>query len=104
MKFGKAWGETKPIVSTPLFSLHEIRASPHWRCSRHDHAQKWNLFYCISGRVFIDIEKKDYPLTDTTELGPGEATTVRPGEVHHFYTKDEPAVVLEAYYLEPLSD
>lgn len=57
-----------------------------------------------SGRMFIEVHKNDYALVDVTELGPGEFTTVRPGEFHRFITKGEPAQALEIYYPEELSE
>ena len=68
------------------------------------HRLKHNGFFVISGHLRIQVEKLDYALTDTTELGPGDFTTVRPGEYHRFVTGPEPVAALEIYYLEPLGE
>lgn len=104
MKNGKVWGNTQQLLSTPLFSLHLLHIKPKHQCSLHVHRRKSNGFIVQSGRLFIDVVKNDYPLTDTTELGPGEFMTVPPGEHHRFRTGDEPCTAWEFYYLEPLAD
>lgn len=103
-KIGKVWGATQCLESTPLFELHKLTIKPKHKCSLHVHRRKWNCFYVIKGRLFIDVVKSDYALTDTTELGPGEYTTVRPGEHHQFRTGHEGCEALEAYYPDVLSD
>lgn len=104
MKIGKVWGTTSPQIETPLFSLHRLEVAPNMRCSTHVHDRKWNAFAVLSGRLFIDVAKNGYPLTDTTELGPGDVTTVAPGEFHAFRTGDEGCVCLEMYYPDALGE
>ena len=104
MKTGKVWGSTEVKIATPMFEMHALTILPKHQCSLHKHNQKWNAFVVVSGRLFIDVLKNDYPLTDTTELGPGETTTVKPGEHHRFRTGDEPCIAYEFYYPEPLSE
>ena len=61
----------------------------------------------ISGRLFIDVVKKggaQQPVIDTTELGPGDSTTVAPGEFHRFRTGGERCIATEEYYPETLSE
>lgn len=58
----------------------------------------------LKGRLFIDVAKNDYKLTDVTELQPGEWMTVRPGEYHKFRTGVIGCVAFEIYYPEPLSE
>ncbi len=104
MKTGKVWGSTEIVIATPLFEMHRLSIKPMMQCSLHKHGRKWNAFLVTSGRLFIDTVKNDYQLTDTTELGPGEVTTARPGEHHRFRTDKEPCEAFEFYYPDTLSD
>lgn len=105
MKNGKVWGETRPLLVTPLIEIHRINIKPNSFCSNHIHQYKWNAFYCIEGRVSIFVDKRPkYNLVDETILNEDDITTVPPGEKHYFKTGDEHAVVLEIYYLQPLSE
>ncbi len=99
---GKVWGSTEPLIVTPLVEIHRINILPEAFCSIHKHNFKYNAFYCISGAMYIDVRKNDYDLVDTTRLGPGDITTVKPGEYHSFETKIVGAVALEIYYLNPI--
>ena len=92
------------IVSTPFVEVHRLRIKPGMQCSMHRHLHKWNDFHVISGKLFIEVDKADYPLTDTTELGPGGTTSVKPGEYHRFRTGDEPCEALEIYHPAVLSE
>ena len=100
---GKAWGTTECILSTPFVEIHKLHIEPGWRCSRHRHSAKLNAFYVLSGELFIDVQKRDYPLTDTTRLTAGMLTEVPSGEIHWFRTGAQPCECLEIYYPEPLS-
>lgn len=104
MVIGKIWGTTEPVIITPLFEKHKLSIKPGHQCSLHVHRRKWNSFSVISGRLFIDVIKNDYSLTDVTELGPGDTTTVRPGEHHRFRTGPEGCEAWEEYYPDALSD
>lgn len=104
MIVGKIWGSTEPVLIEALFELHRLRIKPQHQCSLHVHTRKANAFLVISGRLFIDVVKNDYALTDTTELGPGDVTTVQPGEHHRFRTGEEPCEAFEMYYTGILSD
>jgi mannose-6-phosphate isomerase-like protein (cupin superfamily) len=102
MKKGKLWGETEALLQTPLAELHRIRAEPFSRCSWHVHQRKHNAFYVLEGKLVIQIRSGD--AVDETVLRPGEMLTVAPGVKHRFATAAEPALALELYYLEPLSE
>ena len=62
------------------------------------------MFYVIKGRLYIEVEKNNYDLTDVTELFQGQHTSVKPNEFHRFFTKDEPVEALEVYYLNSISE
>ena len=83
-KFGKVWGETRPLLVTPTVEIHRIDATGGFRCSEHLHRFKWNGFYCVRGELWIHVRKNDYDLVDITKLYPGEFTTVAPNEYHWF--------------------
>lgn len=104
MKYGKIWGETKPLIVSPMVQVHEIKIEPSMRCSKHLHKNKWNMFYVVDGEVEIHVEKSDYDLVDCTVLEAGESTTVKPGEKHWFQTGALGCTALEIYYLEQMGD
>ena len=102
MKAGKVWGETELVLQTPFVEFHRIWIKAGGFCSTHKHEFKWNMFYVTSGKLQIHVHKNDYDLVDTTELGPNEWTTVKPGEFHSFEAIDD-TLAFEVYYPEPLS-
>lgn len=103
---GKVWGETCPILITPLIEIHRVIARPGGFCSKHKHEHKFNGFYVVRGELEIDIWANDYDLIDKTLVGPGQFTTVHPGEFHQFRVPDcsGDCEFLEIYYLHPLGE
>lgn len=102
---GKVWGTTECLLASPLIEVHRLSIKPMHQCSLHVHRAKWNAFYVMSGRLFVERVKDDYPrLTDVTELRPGAITTVPPGEHHRFRTGEQPCEALEIYYPEILGE
>lgn len=99
---GKVWGTTEAVIATPFCEAHRLTIKPEHQCSMHRHERKWNAFLVVSGRLFIDVAKTDYPLVDVTELGPGDMMSVPPGEKHRFRTGSEPCVAVEFYYPDVL--
>lgn len=104
MIIGKVWGETECVLSTPLIEIHKLIIKPWHQCSLHVHRRKSNAFLVIAGVLYIDVVKNDYPLTDTTVLGAGDVTTVKPGEHHRFRTGEWQCEAFEIYYPETLSE
>jgi mannose-6-phosphate isomerase-like protein (cupin superfamily) len=101
---GKVWGTTEAVLETPLIEIHRLAIKPNHQCSLHVHRRKWNAFMVTAGELFIDVAKNDYDLVDTTMLGPGDVTTVRPGEHHRFRTGEVPCEAFEIYYPDTLGD
>lgn len=104
MKIGKIWGTTESLIANGLIEVHRLAIVPNARCSLHAHKFKHNAFFVQSGRLFIEVHKNDYALVDVTELGPGDMTSVKPGEYHRFYTEGEECRAIELYYPEQLSE
>lgn len=101
----KIWGTTESLIATSLFEMHRLTIEPSFRCSLHLHRHKWNAFYVVSGRLFIDTIDGDIgSLVISTKLEPGDHTTISPGLHHQFRTEDLPCIALEMYYCEPLSE
>lgn len=100
---GKIWGSTELLLRTANVEIHHLIIKAGTVCSWHKHLHKFNAFYVNAGRLVIEVEKADYPLTDETVLAPGQMTTVAPGEFHRF--RAETGVdALEVYYLGALAE
>lgn len=87
-----------------MIEVHRLTIRPRAFCSEHHHQFKWNAFLVLEGKLFISVKKQSYDLTDTTELGPGELCTVKPGEIHQFRTGEQGCKAIEIYYPEILSE
>ena len=96
---GKVWGHTKHLLTNKSFELHEIKFNNGHKCSKHKHNTKYNLFYCITGKLLIRVWKNDYDLVDETILKPGMFTAVAPGEFHQFEALSD-GEALEIYWSE----
>lgn len=99
MKQGKVWGCTHLVFSNCNSEVQYMKCKAGNQCSKHCHKHKYNMFYVISGEIEIHTWKNDYPLCDKTVLGPGERTTIKPGEYHQFVVNED-AEVLEVYWVE----
>ena len=104
MKQGKVWGETTLLLKNSFIEIHKIIIKPNSYCSLHKHEHKWNAFFVHSGVLYIETNKNDYDLMDTTTLNAGEFTTVKPNEFHRFVTKGSTVEALEIYYPEGISE
>jgi len=82
-KQGKAWGETTEFFRNALVSAHHLSIKKGGFCSEHKHAQKYNLFYVLQGKLKIIIWR-DKTTKDITVLGPGQSTAVSPDFYHKF--------------------
>lgn len=98
MKSGKVWGNSLLIYRDESAEVHRIEIEKGGYCSLHKHETKHNMFFVESGSIDVMVEKKDYDLTDTTRLGPGEKMVVGPGEYHRFLANED-SIVYEIYYV-----
>lgn len=98
---GKIWGWTLEIFKNDNFEVHLIWIKKGYRCSKHLHQFKNNLFFVIFGKLKIKIWKKDYDLIDETILTRKEKTNVTPLEYHQFESVSH-TLALEIYYPEPI--
>lgn len=103
MTTSKSWGSTAALLSTPLIEVHRIEVRPEMRCSWHCHERKWNAFAVLSGQLVVETERADGARI-LEPLRAGDFTAVRPGDYHRFTTGPAPAVALELYYPDSLSE
>lgn len=100
-KNGKVWGETSQLLSNSSVELHKITFLQGKRCSKHLHKHRWNGFYCIAGKLAIQVWQRDYDLVDETILGPGDFCKVKPGLYHRFIGVEDGSA-LELYWVDGL--
>ncbi len=98
-KAAKIWGNTTCVWQGSYAETHFIFANKDGYCSRHNHADKFNRFYVVSGRLQVTIYKGDY--TEDTILEPGQITDVPPGLDHRFIALEDTAAI-EIYWVNEL--
>jgi len=98
---GKIWGSTSPLFYKNNVEIHRIEGNKGGFCSWHKHEAKYNRFFVESGVIKVTIQK-DYGsgiLEDETIVGPGQQTTVDPGQFHKFEVLED-CVCYEIYWVE----
>lgn len=98
---GKVWGRTSTLFYKNNVEIHRLEGKKGGFCSKHRHYAKYNRFFCESGKLKI-VVSKDYGsgvLDDVTILGPGDSTTVAPGDFHQFEVLED-CVCYEIYWVE----
>jgi mannose-6-phosphate isomerase-like protein (cupin superfamily) len=98
----KNWGTTEALLRTPLIEVHRIAVRPFACCSWHKHERKWNAFFVADGALRIEID--ELPRLTMTPLRSHGFLAVGPGVWHRFTTGGEPAVAIELYYPDCLSE
>jgi mannose-6-phosphate isomerase-like protein (cupin superfamily) len=88
---GKIWGETNEFFSTANVSVHALTIKAGGYSSAHEHRAKSNLFYVVSGRIRIIIERGAG--FDITTLKAGDSTTVEAGVYHRFFALENSEVI-----------
>ena len=66
------WNQTLCQVNESVVRLGVVQGEYHW----HKHDDDDEFFYVVSGRFWIDLERR------TIELGPGQGTVVPKGVMH----------------------
>ena len=97
----KGWGEERWIHNDELYcgKLLVLRGGKH--CSLHYHEQKTETFYVARGRLRMELTdlaaaQQDPPvISETFELGPGDAILLKPGMVHRFTGLEEETHIFE---------
>jgi mannose-6-phosphate isomerase-like protein (cupin superfamily) len=95
-KIGKVWGWTKPIFQSETTEVQHLRIKAGTKCSDHEHSHKHNLFYVLTGRLKVIVEKDG--LQDETILDAGESTAIRPGDKHRFEAVTD-CEIIELYWV-----
>ena len=90
----KSWGEKWNIFQNDTCEVSVLELNPNRRCSWHRHQAKYNLFFVLSGEIWI---KTSEGLAQVKEK---QSFTTRPGEWHEFQTADQPAIVIETMYVK----
>jgi len=98
-KQGKVWGFTSELFNKNNVEIHRIEGNEKYRCSKHKHNHKYNMFFVESGKIKIERWKNDYKLVDETILEYSESCVVPPGEYHRFSVIDD-CVVYEIYWVD----
>ena len=68
----KWWNQTLCRVNDSVVRLAVVRGAYHW----HHHDDEDELFFVLSGALFVDLEDRTLP------LGPGQGVTVPRGVRH----------------------
>jgi mannose-6-phosphate isomerase-like protein (cupin superfamily) len=78
------YNETLCRVNDCLLRLGVLQGEFHW----HKHQHEDELFYVVSGRLFVDLEER------AVELEPGQAFTVPRGVVHRTRAPERTVVLM----------
>lgn len=84
MKNGKVWGVSEAIFAMNNVEFHRIEIVAGGYCSKHYHANKWNMFFVEKGDLEISSWPNANANADVTILSDGETIAIRPGEPHRF--------------------
>ena len=85
-KVTKVWGEEHWIVNRDYCGKKLVLRKGH-RCSLHFHPVKDEVFYLISGRVFLEIGDK------ACVMEPGDHQHVPPGVEHRFWGLEDSEII-----------
>lgn len=90
----KSWGEKWNIFINGSSEVSVLELQPHRRCSWHRHQAKYNLFFVLSGELWIKTSE------GLAAVGEKQFFTTRPGEWHEFQTHEQPATIVEVMYVQ----
>ncbi len=98
----KCWGSVQHIFvgaegPAPAAALSKLQIDAGWRCSRHLHEHRYNLFSVTLGIVVIEEWGLMSLVKTTTVLRPGDVLVVPPMTVHRFRVV-QPGSLVELYW------
>lgn len=101
----KDWGLNFSVFANPNFEVHHAYIEQGGYSSRHCHNHKYNLFYVISGELWVHFygsedQTNSQHVVHTVELHAGDKLVVPPKVWHRFYAPktSEPVNLLEVYW------
>lgn len=100
---GKIWGSTSPLFHKNNVEIHRIEIKKGFKCSKHKHLSKYNMFFIEKGKIEVLVWKNSYDLVDTTVIQTQQSTVVAPGEYHLFQALED-TVAYEIYWVELLAN
>jgi mannose-6-phosphate isomerase-like protein (cupin superfamily) len=91
----KIWGSVCHVFQSDHAAVSILNVVAGFRCSRHRHKERANMFAVISGCIEVDYWHSDLAFTEV--LGAGDSFTVPSGWVHQFRVIESGQVV-EVYW------
>lgn len=82
----KKWGKEKWLANDG-FCCKELWIKKGHQCSLHYHKNKDELFYIVSGPVYIECGK------DKKTYSPGQWVRVKPAEIHRFRAINDALII-----------
>jgi len=95
---GKIWGVTRQIFNQNNVEIHRIEINKGYKCSKHVHNHKYNIFSVESGKILVREWKNEYSLIDETTLSKEQMCIIKPGNYHEFHGLEN-SIVYEIYYV-----
>jgi mannose-6-phosphate isomerase-like protein (cupin superfamily) len=95
----KSWGEKWNVFENDLNEVSILYLNPMQRCSWHKHQTKYNQFFVIEGEIWIKMGNDSGP-SQYAHVRKNQIFTTRPGEMHEFQTRKEPAVIQEVMFVQ----
>ncbi len=89
----KTWGEKWNFFQNDLCEVSYLDLRSNQRCSWHRHQEKYNLFFVLTGILYLKTE------WGVAEVQQGEIFTTRPGEWHEFQTHEKGCTLIEVMYV-----
>lgn len=80
----KTWGEERWIRNDEHYCVKEMVLNPGFRCSLHYHPKKTETFYCIRGKVSVDLQEGVNVHEGARTLLAGDWLHLPAGTVHRF--------------------
>lgn len=91
----KIWGRVRHIFSSKHSAVSHLQVKAGFRCSRHYHHERENLFAVLSGEIEV-TEYHDDDVQIVTRLREGDIHEVEAGVLHQFRVVED-GEVIEVY-------